>query len=114
VVRTCFWRLYRTTSGKILSMWVPGLGCATVYIPVRNRPTSPELPLQAGQATIDKIELAKYSISEPFEVGVDNGGSVARKEYTSPFKFSDKLNSVRFDLAPGKEQAPVDLEVLTD
>ncbi len=47
---------------------------------------------EVGQGTIDKIELGKYSISEPFDVGVDNGGSVDRKAYTSPFKFSDTLN----------------------
>jgi len=29
---------------------------------------------------------------------VDNGGSVDRKSYMSPFKFSDTLNWVRFDL----------------
>jgi len=53
---------------------------------------------QVGQGTIDKVVLAKYSISEPFDVGVDNGGSVARKEYTSPFRFSDTLDWVRFDM----------------
>jgi hypothetical protein len=37
-------------------------------------------------------------VSEPFDVGVDNGGAVDRKAYTSPFKFSDTLNWVRFDL----------------
>jgi hypothetical protein len=41
-----------------------------------------------------------FSVSEPFDVGVDNGGSVDHKAYTSPFKFSDTLNWVRFDLAP--------------
>jgi len=39
-----------------------------------------------------------YSVSESFDVGVDNGGSVERKAYTSPFQFSDTLNWVRFDL----------------
>ncbi len=51
-----------------------------------------------GQGTIDKVVLSKYSISEPFDVGVDNGGSVARKEYASPFHFSDALDKVTFDL----------------
>jgi len=55
---------------------------------------------QAGQGTLDNVVLGKYSISEPFDVGVDNGGSVARKEYASPFRFSDKLDWVRFDLSP--------------
>ena len=41
-----------------------------------------------------------YSVSEPFDVGADNGGSVDRKAYTSPNKFSDTLNWVRFDLEP--------------
>jgi hypothetical protein len=53
---------------------------------------------QVGQGALDNVVLGKYSISEPFDVGVDNGGSVDRKSYTSPFKFSDKLNWVRFDL----------------
>jgi hypothetical protein len=55
---------------------------------------------QVGQGTIDKVVLSKFSISEPFDVGVDNGGSVARKEYTSPFRFNGKLDWVRFDLSP--------------
>lgn len=54
--------------------------------------------VQVGQGTIDNVVLSKYSISEPFDVGGDNGGAVARKEYTSPFRFSDKLDWVRFDL----------------
>jgi hypothetical protein len=41
-----------------------------------------------------------FSVSEPFDVGADNGGSVDRKAYASPFKFSDALNWVRFDLSP--------------
>ena len=40
----------------------------------------------------------KCTISELFDVGIDNGSSVDRKSYTSPFKFSDTLNWVRFDL----------------
>jgi arylsulfatase len=57
---------------------------------------------QVGQGSLDNVVLAKYSISEPFDVGVDNGGSVDRKSYTSPFKFSDTLNWVRFDLSPAE------------
>ena len=53
---------------------------------------------QTDQGTLDKVVLSKYSISEPFDVGGDNGGAVDRKSYTSPFKFSDTLNWVRFDL----------------
>ena len=51
-----------------------------------------------GTGTIDQVVLGKYSISEPFDVGVDNGGSVARREYASPFRFSDTLEWVKFDL----------------
>ena len=40
----------------------------------------------------------KCSIFELFDVGIDNGTSVDRKSYTSPFKFSDTLNWMRFDL----------------
>ena len=53
---------------------------------------------EVGQGTIDKTIPAMFSVSEPFDVGIDNGGSVDRKEYTSPFKFSDTLNWVRFDM----------------
>jgi arylsulfatase len=55
---------------------------------------------QVGQGALDNVVLGKYSISEPFDVGGDNGGAVDRKSYTSPFKFSDKLDWVRFDLQP--------------
>lgn len=55
---------------------------------------------EVGHGTIDRVVLGLYSISEPFDVGIDNGGSVDRKEYTSPFKFSDTLDWVRYDLAP--------------
>jgi len=55
---------------------------------------------QVGEGALDNVVLSKYSISEPFDVGVDNGGSVARTEYASPFSFSDKLDWVRFDLSP--------------
>jgi arylsulfatase len=51
-----------------------------------------------GQGSLPNVELAKYSISEPFDVGVDNGGAVDRTSYTAPFHFSDTLDSVRFDL----------------
>ncbi len=53
---------------------------------------------QVGQGTIDNVVLGKYSISEPFDVGVDNGGSVIRSAYTSPFRFSDNLDKVVFEL----------------
>jgi arylsulfatase len=51
-----------------------------------------------GQGTIAQVELSKYSISEPFDVGIDNGGAVDRASYTAPFAFSDQLEVVRFDL----------------
>ena len=54
--------------------------------------------VQVGQVTIGRTVPAMYSVSESFDVGVDNGGSVDRKAYTSPFRFSDTLNWVRFDL----------------
>jgi arylsulfatase len=53
---------------------------------------------QVGQGTVDNVVLGKYSLSEPFDVGVDNGGSVIRREYKSLFKFSDNLNKVVFEL----------------
>jgi arylsulfatase len=53
---------------------------------------------QVGQGTIDNVVMGKYSLSEPFDVGGDNGGSVIRKEYASPFKFSDNLDKVVFEL----------------
>jgi arylsulfatase len=51
-----------------------------------------------GEGTIANVVLGKYSLSEPFDVGIDNGGSVVRKEYASPFKFSDNLDKVVFEL----------------
>lgn len=51
-----------------------------------------------GQGTIGRTIPGLFSVSEPFDVGVDNGGSVDRKAYTSPFRFSDTLNWVRFDM----------------
>ena len=57
--------------------------------------------MQVGQGTVDKVELAKFSPgSEPFDVGADNGGAVDRRNYTSPFKFSDQLEKVEFQLKP--------------
>ena len=56
--------------------------------------------VEAGRGTIGRLIPNMYSVSEPFDVGVDNGGSVDRKAYTSPNKFSDTLNWVRFDLEP--------------
>ncbi len=55
---------------------------------------------EVGRGTVGKVVLGKYSISEPFDVGVDNGGSVDRRSYTSPFRFSDQLDKVTFDLKP--------------
>jgi arylsulfatase len=54
---------------------------------------------QVGQGSIDRILRGMYSVSEPFDVGADNGGSVERRAYTSPFRFSDTLDWVRYDLA---------------
>lgn len=51
-----------------------------------------------GDGVISDVVLGKYSISEPFDVGRDNGGSVIRKEYNSPFDFSDRLDKVVFEL----------------
>ena len=53
---------------------------------------------EAGKGTIDRTMPGLFSASETFDVGIDNGGSVDRTAYTSPFKFSDTLNSVQFDL----------------
>jgi arylsulfatase len=53
-----------------------------------------------GEGIVGKVVLGKFSISETFDVGADNGGSVDRKAYASPFKFSDKLDKVTFDLKP--------------
>jgi arylsulfatase len=53
---------------------------------------------EVGKGMIGRTVPGLYSVSESFDVGADNGGSVERKAYTSPFKFSDTLNSVRFDL----------------
>jgi len=55
--------------------------------------------LQVGQGVVAKEEPGKFSPgSEPFDVGSDNGGAVNRKEYTAPFRFSDKLDKVVFEL----------------
>ena len=54
--------------------------------------------VKTGEGTIGNIVLGKYSISEPFDVGVDNGGSVIRSAYASPYKFSDNLDKVIFEL----------------
>lgn len=53
---------------------------------------------QVAQGPIDKVVLGKYSLSEPFDVGVDNGGAVIRSVYTSPNKFSDTLKKVVIEL----------------
>jgi arylsulfatase len=55
---------------------------------------------EVGQGVIGRTIPGMFSVSESFDVGADNGGSVERKAYTSPFKFSDTLNWVRYDLAP--------------
>jgi arylsulfatase len=57
---------------------------------------------EAGRGTIGRTVPGLFSVSESFDVGADNGGSVDRKAYASPFKFSDTLNWVRFDLAPAE------------
>jgi arylsulfatase len=53
-----------------------------------------------GEGTVDKVVMGKFSISETFDVGADNGGSVDRRAYASPFRFSDKLDKVEFQLQP--------------
>ena len=55
---------------------------------------------QVGRGTIGRTIPGLFSVSEPFDVGVDNGSSVDRMAYPSPFRFSDTLNRLRFDLAP--------------
>lgn len=40
--------------------------------------------VKSGEGTIDNIVLNIYSISDPFDVGVNNGGSVDRKSYSRP------------------------------
>jgi arylsulfatase len=57
---------------------------------------------KVGEGVIERTVPGLFSVSEPFDVGADNGGSVDRKAYTSPFKFSDTLNWVRFDIAPSQ------------
>ena len=47
--------------------------------------------------TINKVVSGNCSISELFDVGIDNGSSVDRKSYTSPFKFGDTLNLATMD-----------------
>ena len=54
--------------------------------------------VKVGEGTIDNVVICKYSISEPFDVGIDNGGAVIRKEYKTPFGFSDNLDKVVFEL----------------
>lgn len=56
--------------------------------------------VEVGHGTIDRTIPGMFSVSEPFDVGVDNGGAVERRAYASPFRFSDTLDWVRFDLAP--------------
>ena len=77
-------------------------GCATECCWHTDKRTEEETiyidGVKTGEGTIDNIVMGKYSLSEPFDLGVDNGGSVIRKEYTSPFKFSDNLDKVVFEL----------------
>ena len=58
--------------------------------------------VRTGHGTVDRTIPGLFSVSETFDVGIDNGGSVDRKAYSSPFPFSDTLNWVRFDLTPQK------------
>ena len=55
---------------------------------------------KVGQGTVDKVVFGRYSISETFDVGADNGGAVDRHAYTSPFKFNGHLEKVDFQLQP--------------
>lgn len=55
---------------------------------------------QVGEGSIGKVVLGKFSVSEPFDVGADNGGSVDRRAYASPFRFSGQLEKVVFELKP--------------
>jgi arylsulfatase A-like enzyme len=54
--------------------------------------------VKVGEGTIDNVIMNKFSLSEPFDVGGDNGGSVIRSAYAAPFKFSDNLDKVVFEL----------------
>lgn len=56
--------------------------------------------VRTGHGTVERTIPGLFSVSETFDVGIDNGGSVDRKAYSSPFPFSDTLNWVRFDLTP--------------
>ena len=47
--------------------------------------------------TINKVVSGNCSISVLIDVGIDNGSSVDRKSYTSPFKFGDTLNLATMD-----------------
>lgn len=53
---------------------------------------------QVGQAVIEHTVPGLYSVSDPFDVGADNGSPVERKSYDSPNRFSDQLESVHFEL----------------
>ena len=58
--------------------------------------------VRTGHGVVERTIPGLFSVSETFDVGIDNGGSVDRKAYSSPFPFSDTLNWVRFDLTPQK------------
>ncbi len=60
---------------------------------------------QVGQGIVGKVVFGRYSISETFDIGADNGGSVDRHVYASPFKFTGHLDKVEFELQP---MAPAD------
>ncbi|MFO0931985.1 MAG: arylsulfatase [Planctomycetota bacterium] len=53
---------------------------------------------KVGEGMVEKVVLGKYSVSEPFDVGADNGGSVDRHAYASPFRFNGQLDRVDFQL----------------
>jgi arylsulfatase len=60
--------------------------------------------VEVAKGIVAKEEPAKFSPgSEPFDVGADNGTPVSRKEYTPPFRFSDQLDKVVFELQPSGE-----------
>ena len=55
---------------------------------------------KVGQGAVGKVVFGRFSISETFDIGADNGGSVDRHAYTSPFKFNGQLEKVDFQLQP--------------
>jgi arylsulfatase len=60
-----------------------------------------------GNGIVEKEEPAKFSPgSETFDVGADNASSVERRAYAPPFRFSDRLERVDFELQPRTTQPP--------